>query len=663
MIPTPENSREFLERAIDTAIKESEEAIQAEIKSQELLKLRRNALQPISSLPPEIFAAIFSSLCLPGIPSLGGKPSRNLTRLRITHVCHQWREIALNQSQLWSHINFNTVSLAGATEFLIRAKSVPLYMEMRVSCQYNNDRFGQFLNQVQAYLPQIRHLSISAEFEFVRTIYGGLESTLVSPAPTLEYLSLSFQDENRKIADSPLFIPNIQILNTLFDSSTPRLSCLKLRDCNIGWNSTLFKDLEYLELITPYGPYRMTRPTLPVWLDALDEIPQLKMLTLHSASPVAAQFPFDVERTVTLPSLTHLDISASLWDCALASAHLILPALTSLCLTATDLTNGIDVQAFLPYVAQHVHGPQDIQPLQSVLIRHYGPRLGLLAWPVPDIDTFVHDPPAFLGATLPTRVNISFRSKFDSCLEIFEIMMAALPLDGLVTLAGVDLPVDLLRRPGYSSDYQLEDLTTQQFWLRLLPNWPLLQRVRLAHIMSRGFIKALLKDCKNPLLPSLTELALAETTLDAHQTLCLRDMLMKRAEQGVPLKTLDLRMCYWDPYNSVAIHLLSEIAVDILCPFDVLGPKDTEESRNAGYLMFAKMLTMWEPLLPYPCYSGDEDWEFEESEDEGDEDDEYDDDDDDDDDEDSNGNQYEYEEYDDNDDESEGDGDYVPDDD
>ena len=57
----------------------------------------------------------------------------------------------------------------------------------------------------------------------------------------------------------------------------------------------------------------------------------------------------------------------------------------------------------------------------------------------------------------------------------------------------------------------------QQFWLRLLPNWPLLRRVRLAPITLRGFIEALLEDCKNPLLPSLTELALAETTLDAHQ--------------------------------------------------------------------------------------------------------------------------------------------------
>ena len=643
MNPTREDSRELLEQAIDAEIKASEETIQAEIKSLELLKLRRNALQPISSLPPEIFAAIFSSLCLPGIPSLGGNPSRNLTRLRISHVCHRWREIALNQPRLWSHVNFDTVSLAGATEILDRAKSVPLYMETRVSGRYNDDRFSQFLIQVQVYLPHVRHLSISANSKFVSTIYGGLPNTLVSPALTLEYLSLSCpQDENH---------PDTQVLDTLFGGPTLRLSCLKLRNYNVSWNSPLFKGLKHLEILTQYGT---TRPTLSVWLDALDEIPQLKSLTLHSASPVAAHFPIDVERTVTLLSLTHLDITTSLLDCALALAHLVLPALSSLRLAAADLTNNIDMQAFFPYVMQHVHVPQDIQPLQSVLIRQHGACLELLAWPVPDIDTLVHDPPAFLGATLPTRVNLSFKSTFYDCLKIFETMMAALPPDGLLTLAAVDLQVELLRRPGHSGDSQLEDLTIQQFWYRLLPNWPLLRRVRLAHITLRGFIKALLEDCKNPLLPSLKELALADTTLDAHLTLSLRDMLMKRVEQGVPLKTLDLRMCCWDPYNSVAVQLLSEIAVEILCPLDVLGPEDTEESGAAAYLTFAKMLTMWEPFLPYPCYSGDDGSEFEWSEDNGDDGDE------DDDDDDGSADEDEEPDYDNEDDED--DGDYVQDD-
>ena len=127
----------------------------------------------------------------------------------------------------------------------------------------------------------------------------------------------------------------------------------------------------------------MGRPTLAVWLDILDEIPTLKTLILHRAFPV---FPSNVKRTVTLPSLTHLDISASLQDCGRASAYLVLPALTSLCLTSVPVdrhTNGGGVQDCLMSVMRHIHGPQDIRPLQSALIYDSGNHLQLLAWPVP----------------------------------------------------------------------------------------------------------------------------------------------------------------------------------------------------------------------------------------------------------------------------------------
>ena len=332
----------------------------------------------------------------------------------------------------------------------------------------------------------------------------------------------------------------------------------------------------------------MERPTLAVWLDTLDEIPQLQTLTLHSASPVAAHFPSDVERTVTLPSLTHLDISGCLKDCAVASAHLVLPALTSLCLTAIDPTNGWGAQEFLLYVARHIHGPQDSRPPQSVLIRGCENWLELLAWPVPDIDTLVHDPPAFLGATLPTRVKLSFRIHSYERIEVFEKLMAALPLDGLLTLAAVDLGGRT--RP-------CGEAIMQQFWCNLLPNWPLLRRVRLGATATRGFMEALLVNCKNSLLPSLTEIVLVDTILDPHSALFLSDGLRKRVEQGVPLKTLDLRMCHSS--YPLAVQLLSEIVVDVLRPLDFLGPEDTEESRDAGLVMLKKMITMWKPLHPY----------------------------------------------------------------
>jgi hypothetical protein len=264
---TQPNSRECLQQAIDAETKTLEESLQ-------VLRLRRNTLQPISCLPPVMLATIFSFLCLPGIPSLGGKPDCNRTRFCVTHVC-QWREIALNQPQLWSHINFNTLSLAGAAEILVRAKSVPLYVERKFSYRAYDHLFRQFLNEVLARLPLIRHLSIGAEATNIRR---GIKNHLVSSAPSFEYLSLIFKERDR---GRRTLVKQPVISDTLFGDSTPRLSCLVLRNCSICWNSTIFKGLTSLEI---HSPSPNSRPELAVWLDALDEIPQLKTLTLHSAS-------------------------------------------------------------------------------------------------------------------------------------------------------------------------------------------------------------------------------------------------------------------------------------------------------------------------------------------------------------------------------------------
>lgn len=224
-------------------------------------------------------------------------------------------------------------------------------------------------------------------------------------------------------------------------------------------------------------------------------MPQLKTLTLHLASPVAPPFPFDVERTITLPFLTRLDISASPGDCALALAHLNVSAVTSLCLSVIySLPDSGDVQKLLPYVMQHINGAQDTRPLQSMLIRSdrnyrdIGPckishHLGILAWPVPDIDIEVHDPHAMLGITLPPRVALAFMCKHwfspDSHREILDCqwVMAGLPLNDLVMLAVQDID-------GISSFAR--DLSMEQFWLLHSPQWPLLQRVRLAPPVERS---------------------------------------------------------------------------------------------------------------------------------------------------------------------------------
>ena len=436
MNPTHPNSWKHLQQAVDDEIKSLKESFRAGIQA---LKSRRNTHSPVSSLPPEVFATIFSYVCLPGIRSLGGKPHKShLARLRISHVCHQWREMAINQPLLWGHIDFNTLTSAGTTEILVRAKLAPLYLEARVHWDYA--KVCIFQKELQSLVPRICHLNITADFD---TLQSTLKR-LVSPAPNLEYLS---------VFPSTRFVDAILIPHNLFDGCTPRLSYLELRNCDISWKSPLFKGLKYLKIIR-----LSTSPELTVWLDALCEMPQLKALTLQSASPTAS-FPFDVERTLTLSSLTLLDISGSEGDCALALAHLDLPALTCLRLTVfVDLSNySSDVQDLLPYVMRHAHGPQDAHPLQSVLIsnfdREYYHYLRIAAWTVPDIDTEVHDPPALLGATFPPRITLSFESGGQSRSfngahrQILDFVMVALPLNGIVMFAAQDLHItsDLVR--------------------------------------------------------------------------------------------------------------------------------------------------------------------------------------------------------------------------
>jgi hypothetical protein len=599
MDPSQPNSREYQQQAIDAEIKSLEESIR-------VLKYRRNALAPVSSLPTEVIDAIFlfSRVTVSGSSATPGETTDPLAWLRVAHVCHRWREIALNQPLFWNHVNFTILSSAGAAEIVARAKTAPLYLEARVlGSHWDDARYSAFQEKLQVCVPRTCHLLISANQWNIRKTLD----SLVSPAPALETLSL-FSERLLQPWGQPL---QPDIPETLFGGATPRLSCLQLRNCNISWKSPLLKGLRILEIGSPMTGL----PSLPDWLDALDEMPHLKMLTLDEASsPTIFSFPFHVERTVTLPSLTNLKITDYPRSCAVALAHLDLPALTCLCIqTYSCMTEGgedDDVEEVLPYVTRLVH----TQPLQSMLIRGKHTRMDILAWPVPDIE---HEPPTLSTTTPSACVALSITGKhpeygyFPNNLEFLDTVMAALPLDGLATLIAQDLKSPLF----------------EKFWHHNSLKWFLLRRVRLTPIVATKFTDWLLEDkggYENPLLPLLEELVLVDAQLDERRTRGLCDALMKRVEQGVPLELLDLRTCSPDPDTSPrAVQLLSEIVVN------VLGPEETLDGR-------AQIRSMWDRLDygPLKYDDDDEDDEDDDNSNNNDDDDDEDDDDEDDDDDD-----------------------------
>ncbi|KAF8256641.1 hypothetical protein EI94DRAFT_1821399 [Lactarius quietus] len=563
--------REYERQAIDAEIKSLEESILA-------LKRCHNALSPISSLPPEVIAIIFSysrlsctstisslpteaiadlfqSCRLPGTPPPRRSPDHCLTWLRAAHVSHQWREIALNHPLFWSHVDFTNLSLAGANEILTRAKEAPLHLELRIPLgALAEDRFFAFEKEIQTRVSQICHLSINdGSFHIQRIV-----DRLSSPAPILEYLSLS--EPPRYMPSSPISVPD-----TLFSGTTPRLSSLRLRNCDISWKSPLLRGLTCLDVCTK------SRPSFADWLKALREMPHLEKLVLHSSSPIGFPLPSTshIEASVSLLSLRHLDISDTAENCALVLSYLFLPALTRLCATLESANGGNMEDVFLS-LSRHAKGPQDIEPLQSVLISRKKRHTNIIAWPLPDIDVDPYDPFALLSVALSARVALSITSNRHSPdqYSLLDRAIAALPLGSILTLTA-----------------QHRSCLDDQFWLRNAPKWHLLQRAKLGLSEARGFIKMLSEDNggrEYPLLPSLTTLVLLDISLSGRRTRRLCDALMKRVEQGVPLETLDLFTCYATTFT---VQLLSEIVVDVLAPigkpFGVRGPFVPEDSDNS----------------------------------------------------------------------------------
>jgi hypothetical protein len=114
----------------------------------------------------------------------------------------------------------------------------------------------------------------------------------------------------------------------------------------------------------------------------LKQMPQLERLVLHRAIPTdLVVLSEGLKLTVDLPSLPHLSISASVSECAVVLAHLVLPALTRLCVNAEiDLSVYGSVNDLIQCVAQNAHGPQDTEALQSLFIGDDKRRADFVAW-------------------------------------------------------------------------------------------------------------------------------------------------------------------------------------------------------------------------------------------------------------------------------------------
>ena len=499
------------------------------------LKLYRNTLVPIARLPTEILSIIFYLLSGPSFWALK-RTSRHtpITPFFLSHVCHRWREISLNLPCLWSHIILTELLPAGASQMIALAKMAPLNLEAAVKTWDLEIVTGQ----IEAHIHHTRHLSLSASPQDFERMLG----RLISSAPSLERLSIKCSN----LTDGPMLVPD-----NLFNGIAPKLSCLHLDMCSISWVSPLLWGLRELELFTfPRGG----RTSLNVWFDALSQMHQLERLSLLNNIPIhdsSTRTPMVPGLAVVLPSLRELDVIASVLDCFVVLAHLILPALTRLCINAKNTYDSVTPQ-LISCVARNAYGPQDTEALQSLYIGILGDGAAAVAWTVPwqddtyDGSRFSDDLPD--GIRL-ARVAFGIRDIWlrSRMAETHHELLAALPLNHIVSLTVKDRA--LHRMP---------------VWRDNASRWNKLQRVRLFPSAVPSFQK-MLKDAPrgDPLLPSLEELVLIDVSLTEQKVYYLYNMLSKLVELENRLMTLDLRTCIAHDW---AVQFLSGIVVNVLGP-------------------------------------------------------------------------------------------------
>jgi hypothetical protein len=172
---------------------------------------------------------------------------------------------------LWSRFNFRVTKPipAGLAEILARAKMAPLHLE----ADYTNQgrgytkvelaHFEVFERQLEAHIFHTRHLKFTGYFAQMWMV---IKRRLVSPTPSLESLSLFGESPPRSF-------PPVTIPDNFLNCTAPKLTTLRLKNCDISWKSSLLKGLRNLQI---FGLSTEARPNLEDWLDALNEMPKLK---------------------------------------------------------------------------------------------------------------------------------------------------------------------------------------------------------------------------------------------------------------------------------------------------------------------------------------------------------------------------------------------------
>ena len=280
--------------ALDTAIA----SLTAQLVS---LKSRRNALAPVSRMPPELFSRCFTLV----VNSCEDKVEGAYELNSIAHVCRHWRKVALADHALWSSSDYTVPDLAHT--MLLRAGGSALSLAFPLGMEGIDDVAKSAL---MAKRTQIQSLQISASRSSLAADFMPIIEGAASRLLCLQY---SDTDAYNSRADpshplSSVLTPNLRelrLINFFPPHKLPQvyanLTCLSIQNnCTVIEPSLLLR--------------------LPSLLGMLAQMPVLANLTVHQTrhmnfhwnTPLEESEPLNPDLLVSMPALRSLSINDAL---------------------------------------------------------------------------------------------------------------------------------------------------------------------------------------------------------------------------------------------------------------------------------------------------------------------------------------------------------------
>ncbi|KDQ53826.1 hypothetical protein JAAARDRAFT_209615 [Jaapia argillacea MUCL 33604] len=281
----------------------------------------QNSLLPVWRIPAETLVDIFLHLSDDeGIENIETKPWKSW--VKVTHVCHYWREVALDNPLLWTHL---PITLPKWTlRMLSLSKQAPLHI----------DCFPQHPTHFQALLRALEHME---RIEYL-AIYVGFGSdelsklSLITPAPRLKCLRLLHGD---------CFVVR-RLPDDLFSGQTPCLRAIALVGLCLDWASPIFSNL--VEIDISYSNIRMhlyrnrALPSAEDMARILRNCPHLQSLQLIESLPRPTAPGLPILPPIPLPNLRRLVVEGPAPDCASFVKQITYPPTIALRLGCSECT-------------------------------------------------------------------------------------------------------------------------------------------------------------------------------------------------------------------------------------------------------------------------------------------------------------------------------------